>query len=947
MSCLQLRMLAGAAALAWAVCLRAASEYETKRMYLSGRSKDDAVPWEFMCTAGAKSGFWTNLPVPSHWEMHGFGTLNYRKDSPEAKTEKGLYRLHFYVPTELAGRRIFLVFEGVMTDTEARLNSMPVGPVHQGGFYRFKYEVTRLLKLGETNLLEVTVAKHSANESVNRAERMADYWLFGGIYRPVYLEVTPPQFIERVAINARHDGEFTMDVYVRGVTHADAEMTIEAQITTPDGTPVGKPFLTELDTHGPRQQDLDRLKARLRTKVPAPRTWTAETPNLYKVEVRLKHGNELLHRHTERFGFRTVEVRDADGIYVNGRKIMLKGVNRHSFWPESGRCLSETVHRLDIHTIKEMNGNAVRMSHYPPDAEFLDLCDELGLYVLNELAGWHNHYDNDAGRKLVEEMVTRDVNHPCILFWCNGNEGGFNTNLDSVFAQFDIQNRRVLHPWEPFNGINTAHYLAYENAKLAAAGKPVYYHPQYREELLDTNLPSRWIYMPTEFLHGMFDGGAGAGIEDYWNMMMRSPRCAGGFIWALTDDGLKRPDTGEIDTAGNQAPDGVVGPYRQREASFYAIKQVWSPIQLGRSADGTIVVTNHYSFTDANRCKFVWQLRKFRQPQERMPGFRVLAEGRAPVGSIPPGAIGKIRLQLPKLHETADALALTVYDPDGRQLWTWTWPLEGLAGATFRNAESGQQVEATETHETILLSAGAITAAIDKRTGLLAGIRTGAQQFSLSMGPRPAVGKAVLTNLVHWRHGHDYVVQAKFDGALRTVTWRMSSNGWLQCNFTYTAAGELDYFGVLFDYPEELVKRKRWLGNGPYRVWKNRLCGQTLNVWENDYNDTITGWRHWVYPEFKGCFADVRWLQLETAEGLITIVPEGVPFVQVLTPAQPPEELAGKTKVNLPQCGLGFLHAIPAIGSKFKPPAQCGPQSQPNVAGGEYSGSVSFYFSRF
>ena len=122
------------------------------------------------------------------------------------------------MPAGWSGKRVFLVFDGVMTDTSASLNGKSVGPLHQGGFYRFKYEVTKLVKFGETNRLEVTVAKHSANDSVNRAERLADYWVFGGIYRPVYLEAVPPQFIERVAIDARADGAFAMDVFVNGAT---------------------------------------------------------------------------------------------------------------------------------------------------------------------------------------------------------------------------------------------------------------------------------------------------------------------------------------------------------------------------------------------------------------------------------------------------------------------------------------------------------------------------------------------------------------------------------------------------------------------------------------------------------------------------------------------------------------------------------------------------------
>src|SRR6187455_1038561 len=135
----------------------------TERYYLSGRGKDDAVPWKFMCTTGALSGFWTNLPVPSNWELHGFGHLNYKKDSTNALTERGLYEREFLAPKKWKGQRVFLVFEGAMTDTSAKLNGESVGPTHQGGFYRFKYEVTQLVKLGVTNKLEVEVAKHSAN----------------------------------------------------------------------------------------------------------------------------------------------------------------------------------------------------------------------------------------------------------------------------------------------------------------------------------------------------------------------------------------------------------------------------------------------------------------------------------------------------------------------------------------------------------------------------------------------------------------------------------------------------------------------------------------------------------------------------------------------------------------------------------------------------------------
>lgn len=908
-----------------------AAAADSERQYLSGRGKDDAMPWKFLCTTGALSGFWTNLPVPSNWELHGFGHLNYKKDSTNAWTERGLYEREFSLPKEWISRRVFLVFDGVMTDTSVKVNGQLAGAPHQGSFYRFKYDVTPLLKFDGPNKLEVEVAKHSANESVNRAERLADYWVFGGIFRPVYLEAVPAQFIERVAIDARHDGTFKMEVVLNHVKDADS---VEAQITLLGGQPVGEAF----------SQSISGSNVTLRTTIPAPRAWTAETPSLYLVATRLKHGSNVLHQVKQRFGFRTMEVRDGEGLYVNGQKIILKGVNRHSFWPDSGRCLSEQVHRLDIETMKDMNLNAVRMSHYPPDAEFLDRCDELGLYVLDELAGWHNCYDTDVGKHLVEEMVTRDVNHPSILFWDNGNEGGFNPNLDFVFFQFDPQQRRTLHPWSPFNGVNTAHYLAFDKAQIAGTGVATFY--QDGQEITDTNNPIRYLYLPTEFMHGLYDGGAGAGLEDYWRMMRNSPLCAGGFIWAFTDDGVKRPDTGQIDTSGNQAPDGIVGPYREREGSFYAIKELWSPIVVAPDAKGSLLVENRYGFTDANQCRFTWQLRKFPAPSELKAGFSVIAEGEAKVPSIPPGGSGPLTFALPTNWPGADALAIRVHDLTGRELWTWSWPMAGAKKIARLPEELSlpRPIAVTEAEHNVEIKAGDLAVTISKDTGLLYKVARGAQIFSLATGPRPAVGGLAVMKFEHKPDTNGYAVTTTYEGELKSVTWHVRSNGWLRCDYKFAAGGTQDFFGVVFSFPEAQVKKKRWLGDGPFRVWKNRLRGGVQNVWENDFNDTVTGQRGWVYPEFKGCFANVRWLQLETGEGLITAVPENVPFVQVLTPAQPPDDLMARTRVNLPQCGLGFLHGIPPIGSKFKDARLGGPQGEPNLPGGEFSGTISFYF---
>lgn len=924
------------------LCGSIAFAEETQVQYLSGHGKDDAVPWKFFCTSGAKSGVWTNIPVPSQWDVLGFGTLSYKKDQANAWDERGLYEHEFSVAESWRGKRVFLVFDGVMTDTDAKLNGQSVGPVHQGSFYRFKYEVTSLVKFGATNKLEVAVSRHSANESVNKAERLADYYVYSGIFRPVYLQAVPQQFIERVAIDAKADGSFVIDVFGKDLP---APEQIDAKITTLTGEAVPESLWTRIDlrSNASVSSATSAPMLRLQTRINSPKLWTAETPNLYQAEVSIKNGGKIIHTITQRFGFRTMEVRDGDGLYVNGQKVILKGADRHSFWPDSGRCLSEAVHRLDINTLKDANMNAVRMSHYPPDEQFLDLCDELGLYVLDELAGWHNHYDNEIGPKLVREMVTRDVNHPCILFWDNGNEGGFNTNLDKLYGEYDPQQRRVLHPWATFSGVNTAHYLAFDKADIAARGQRVYFTG--KDEAVDTIDQTKYIYMPTEFMHALYDGGGGAGLDDYWRMMLTHTNCAGGFIWALVDEGIKRPDTEQIDVAGNQAPDGLVGPYREREGSFYAVKEIWSPIQLrllGQDDDEfRFKIENHFSFTKTRECTFICKMLKFAGPKEK----GTMQE--ATRGFLPAPAFNKDYTELKFVRPAGnfDALALQVNDPSGRELWTWVWPIKKDESHRLSQEPAGERALVSATNGVITVKAGALTTLFSEKTGRIIGVERSGKKFSLANGPRLATQDSTLREITFTDDGPDALVSAKYDGELKSVLWRVHGNGWVQCTWSYAARGTNDFLGMVFDYPETLVTHKRWRGDGPFRVWQNRLRGVTPGVWENDYNDTIAGWRGWKYPEFKGFFANWDWLQLTTREGDITVLNQGeTKFLQVLTPDFAPDNLKAKAFAPVPQCGLGFLDVIPPIGTKFKEAKFSGPQGQPAISPGEHQGIVSFYF---
>src|SRR5829696_7137765 len=454
--------------------------------YLSGTDNKHTVDWDFFCTGGRNSGYWTKIAVPSQWEQQGFGSYNYGRDyktngrNARFADEQGLYKHSFSVPAAWKGKKVFLVFEGSMTDTDVKINGKSAGAVHQGAFDRFKYDITDKLSFGGKNNLEATVSKMSADASVNNAERLADYWVLGGIFRPVYLEAVPKEFVDYVAIDAKGDGSFAMQVFTKGLSGAK---TVSATILDANGKQMGVASV---------KANSNDSMVELRTKVANALQWTTETPNLYKVVVAIKDGAKTAYQTTEKFGFRTIEVRRGDGIYINGVQVKMKGANRHVWWPETGRCVNPEIDLMDVQLMKEMNMNAVRCSHYPPDKTFLNYCDSLGLYVLDELAGWQKFYSSKAGAPLVKEMVIRDANHPSIIFWSNGNEGGHNRELDDDYGMYDLSNRTVIHghhrPGNAFNGIDCNHYEDYYSTQNI---------------LKDTN-----IYMVTEFLHAQDDGGA-------------------------------------------------------------------------------------------------------------------------------------------------------------------------------------------------------------------------------------------------------------------------------------------------------------------------------------------------------------------------------------------------------------------------------------------------------
>jgi beta-galactosidase/beta-glucuronidase len=886
----------------------AAFSQKTEKVYLSGTGPNDAKKWQFFCTGGMNANTWKSIAVPSCWELQGFGKYDYgfAKDSVRGK-EVGMYKYNFNAPIEWEYKSINIVFEGVMTDAEVKVNGRLAGEIHQGAFYAFKYEISKLLNYGKSNLLEVIVSKHSSNQSVNEAERKADFWIFGGIFRPVFLEVLPEKRMEKIMIDAKADGTFRAYVLVAKSKNDSDYFVLETKITEISTNKV----VAQFDVKEGMSFEYTKL-------IPSVKPWSSEAPNLYQATFSLYSSGKLCHVENRKFGFRTVELKQRDGIYVNGVKMKFKGVNRHSFRPETGRTLAKENSIEDVLLMKDMNMNAVRMSHYPPDDHFLDVCDSLGLFVMDELAGWHGNYDTKTGIKLLKEMISHDMNHPSIVFWANGNEGGHNFDLDEYFTEFDLQKRPVVHPWQLFNGLETQHYREYNY------GIGNYEH-------------GKEIVMPTEFLHGWFDGGHGAGLEDYWEKMWNHPLSAGGFLWDFADNAVVRKDLHDsLDTDKSRAADGIVGPHHEKEGSYYAIKEIWSPVyfepkEITSAFDGKLNIENRYHYTNVNTCKFTWKLKRFDINESK----EIIGSDIAP--NIQPLAKGVLQLNLPQDWNAFDVLYVTVTDQYQKELFSWSFPItdpsitadrivvkEGDTKINLPQCDSGR----------ICVEVNGLSLVFNEQNGLLVSVKNVLGELPFNNGP--VVQEAVnnFKGIKKYWSGKNYVIESSFDKreSYNTIQWTIYPSGWIRMEVNYFPNSYFTSFiGINFSFPESEIKSVSYMGNGPYRVWKNRMKGGQFGVWNKTYNNSETGESSWNYPEFKGYYSDFYGGHLFTKNNQFTVVTENENmFLRLFTPAWKSDQWHNYEPI-FPSGDISFMQGISSIGSKTQRNETTGPMGMKNI----------------
>jgi beta-galactosidase len=912
----------------------------TWRFRLLGRARADTDGFE---EPGHDDSGWSELPVPSHWQMHGHGAPAYTNisypfpiDPPYVPDDNptGDYRRVFDLPREWPEGPAVLRFDGVDSCFRAWLNGTELG-FSTGSRLAAEFDVGHLLRPGR-NTLAVRVHQWSAASYLEDQ----DMWWLSGIFRDVTLLARPADGVGDLAVSAAYDhttGTGTLRVDVAG--SADALVSV--------------PELGLVDA-----------AAGVDHEVGAVEPWSAEVPRLYDLEVRTPG-----ERVRARTGFRTVEV-SGGLLRVNGRPLLLRGVNRHEWHPDHGRAVPRETMREDVLLMKRHNVNAVRTSHYPPHPDFLDLCDELGLWVVDECdlethgfeeVGWRGNPSDDprwreAYLDRMRRTVARDRNHPSVILWSLGNEAGTGENLRAM-AEWTREHdpSRPVH----YEGDRDSTYVDVYSRMYAPHDEVDAIGRREEARTADPAADGHRRGLPfilCEYGHAM--GTGPGGLEEYQRLFERYERCQGGFIWEWIDHGVSRRepdgtgwfayggDFGEVVHDGNFVADGLLLPDRTPSPGLEAYAKTIEPVRVVPDpAAGSVRVTNTWDFRDTAGLSFVWRVEEEGTLLgEGVLDVPVLAPGESADAALPalPGPSGEGETWLTVSVRLAGDQP---WAPAGHEL-AWGQAGIGTTGAGPATVPAADPPAAPSAAEdgTVRIGPGLL----DAETGAL-----------LSVGGLPVdapvvdLWRAPTDNDVA-RHGDSVAVPWRAAG-LHRLTERLLSTGWEDGGFVVRtrlapaaqefgmraayrwgtdgerlfltveaeAEGEwpcpLPRFGVRLGVPSGLGEAE-WFGRGPGEAYRD--VSQAARV--GRFSSTVDGLQTpYLRPQENGNRTDARWLVLRAADGTGLRV-EGAPVFDftarrwdtaALDAADHPHELVPGDRIH-----LHLDQAHQGIGS-----ASCGP----------------------
>ncbi len=870
---------------------------------------------------------WGAIAVPGHWQLQGHGRPAYTNnrypfpiDPPWVPDENptGEYRRSFDVPQDWPAGAAALRFLGVDSAFTVWLNGVELG-WSTGSRLTSEFDVGDLLRPAG-NVLAVRVHQWSPASYLEDQ----DQWWLSGIFRDVTLIHRPIDAVDDFFVHAgfdHHTGTGTVCVEAEGVAHLD----------------IPELGIVRLPCDGTRHTVTDV------------EPWSAEAPRLY--EARLYSSGESVRF---RVGFRSVAVTDGS-LTVNGRRILIRGVNRHEWNPDRGRAITEEDMLADVLLMKQHNINAVRTSHYPPHPHFLDLCDEYGLYVIDECdlethgfehGGWRNNPSDDVRWRdaLLDRMtrtVERDKNHPSVIMWSLGNESGRGSNLEAMAASTRRRDpdRPLHYEGDRDSGYVDVYSRMYAtHAEVDAIGRRA--EPKTDEPYLDARRRSL-PFILCEYAHAM--GNGPGGLAEYQELFETYPRCQGGLVWEWIDHGIRQRtpdgrdyfayggDFGEPLHDGNFVCDGLLLPDRTPSPGLLELKAVFAPVAIA-FGDGGLTITNLRDHVDTSDLRFRWA--------REVDGVSV-DDGELLVEPIP--------------ARESTTVPMPAFGPADRESWL---TVRGLLAKDTEWAPAGHEIAAAQTQ----LSANPhmdVRGAAPPRELFAPGTGWLARLGELAVdGPRLDLWRAPIDNdrgefehpAVAWRAlGLDRLIHRVIDRSssdeaftvrtrvapaatdlamLATYSWRAEGDA-LVLTVSVEPQGEwqapLPRLGLRMTLPQSIADVE-WFGCGPDESYADSTRAALVGRYRRTVDQLQTPY---VYPQENGNRRLVRWAELRGPEGGVRI--EGMPTFDLTVRRWTTEDLdAAQHTTDLVDRGRVYVnldHAQHGIGS-----ASCGPGVLPRHA---------------
>ncbi|WP_261304299.1 glycoside hydrolase family 2 TIM barrel-domain containing protein [Paenibacillus andongensis] len=883
---------------------------------------------------------WDEIQVPSHWQLKGYGNPHYTDlyypfpvDPPHVPNDNptGSYVREFELPPHWDGRQLAVKFDGVDSAFHVWVNGTLVG-YSQGSRLTSEFDLTPYVKQG-INRMAVRVYQWSDGSYLEDQ----DMWYLSGIFRDVYLVSEPSS---------------TRVVDYRIVTELDADYrdaTLSVQVELQGDALQGELQLQLLDHEGAHVVSAEKLitvaaagQTVLEFSMPVtkPALWSAEAPTLYHLTISIVgQTGKVVEAVAQRVGFRKIEVKDGQFL-VNGKAIMLKGVNRHDHHPDTGRTVTLSTMIQDVKMMKQHNMNAVRTAHYPNDPRFYDICDEYGLYVMEEtdlethgfepLGNISRLSDDPAWQEAyvdrVRRMVERDKNHPSVLFWSLGNESGFGCNF------------RAMSAWcKQADPTRLIHYEEDREAEVCDIVSTMYSSVEKMQgfgQLVDHPKP----HILCEFAHAM--GNGPGGLKPYFDTFDAYRRLQGGFVWEWIDHGIRRKtadgkddyayggDYGDVPNNSNFVIDGLVRPDRTPSPGLIEYKKIIEPVRVEYIKDDCIRIMNRYDFVTLDHLYADWSV--------TVEG-RTVQSGVLVLPRIGPGESAELHvpvradLQLALLNQGAERwlnvgftlAADCIWGEQGHEVAWAQLALEavgkseltrnaGVSANSSASAAAGlpmRSLSCTEEGRKLILANDSFRIAFDTRRAGISSLRMNGQEL-VNKGPRLNFWRAPIDNdmyvLPDWYKAHLNRLSERIDdcrwerldeGTIR-VTWdsRIAPPvfDWgFRCETTYIITGSglivIDVHGVPEGKPPAMLPKiglqmeipgdmdaVTWYGRGPGENYSDSKEAGRFGVYRKSVDELFTPY---IYPQENGNRTDVRWVSITDGAG-IGLLAVGAPTLE-------------------------------------------------------------------